>query len=145
MRKIYYSMYSVFLLILSVVIIIICFRIFSKIPTGPVKSGSSNLPVLFIPLSLLLEIYIKIQILFKSDFSYRRTLIFLGAYNAINLFLVIICCGSETSASLKICIMSLMLSMIIPDLILAIILLKDRAKEKKRELLKSEFLPRLEM
>ena len=132
MRKIGYSAYSVFLLILSVVLLIIWGVVVKQIPLGDMRSGLSNLPILFIPLSLLLEFYIKIQILFKSDFSYRRTLLFLVTYNAVILFLVITCCGQETSTSLKICILSMTLSMSIPDLILAVKLLKDRAKEIKR-------------
>ena len=132
MRKIGYSAYSVFMLILSVVLLIIWFVVFKHIPLGKMHSGSNSFFILFFPLSILLEFYIKIQILFKSDFSYKRTLLFLVAYNAINLFLLICGCGDETSTGWKICFLSMTLSMSIPDLILAVKLLKDRAKEIKR-------------
>ena len=46
-------------------------------------------------------------------------------------FRIIICGGGETSVSLKISLLSLILPMAIPDLILTIKLLKDRAKEKR--------------
>ena len=128
MRKIGYSVCSVFLLILSAVLFVIC----CHIPTsGNSNSGSSALPVLFIPLAILFEFYIKIQDLFKSDFSYRRTLLVIWVGNALTLFLIIICGGDETSVSLKIKLLSLILPMAIPDLILTIKLLKDRAKEKR--------------
>lgn len=128
MRKIGYSVCSVFLLILSAVLFVIC----CHIPTsGNLNSGLSALPVLFIPLAILFEFYIKIQDLFKSDFSYRRTLLVIWVGNALTLFLIIICGGGETSVSLKISLLSLILPMAIPDLILTIKLLKDRAKEKR--------------
>ena len=128
MRKIGYSVCSVFLLILSAVLFVIC----CHIPTsGNPLSGLSDLPYLFIPLAILFEFYIKIQDLFKSDFSYRRTLLVIWVGNALTLFLIIICGGGETSVSLKISLLSLILPMAIPDLILTIKLLKDRAKEKR--------------
>ena len=130
MRKVGYSVYSVFLLILSAVLLIIWFFVFKNMRLGNMHSGTNSIYIVLFPLSILLEFYIKIQDLFKSNFSYRKTLLFIWGYNAINLFMIICGCGDEYPAW-KICFLSLMLTMTIPDLILTIKLLKDRAKEKR--------------
>ena len=131
MRKIGYSVYSVFLLILSAVLLVIWFFIFKNIDLGPSRDGLlPGLLAIFFPILLLLEYFVKVNDLFKSNFSYRSTLIFIWGYNAIYLLIMLAACGYERPAW-KVCYLSMTLAMSIPDLILTIKLLKDRAKEKR--------------
>jgi hypothetical protein len=79
---------------------------------------------------LIIEFFIKVNVLFKRDNSFEYILMFIGVYNLITL-LTTMAFGVDGSQVQKVGVISLVLTMTIPDLILTIKLLKDRAKEKR--------------
>jgi hypothetical protein len=131
MRKIGYSVCSVFQLILSAVLFIIWYIVFSNVPDFvPMYYWENILLIVHFVTFVIMEYFIKVNVLFKRDYSFRYILFFIGAYNLICL-LVIMAFGVYDSPIRKIGLISLVLTMTIPDLILSIKLLKDIAKEKR--------------
>ena len=121
MRKIGYSVCSVFQLILSAVLFIIWYIVFSNVPDFvPMYYWENILLLVHFVTFVIMEYFIKVNVLFKRDIS----------YNLICL-LVIMAFGVYDSPIRKIGLISLVLTMTIPDLILSIKLLKDIAKEKR--------------
>ena len=131
MRKIGYSVCSVFLLILSAVLLIIWYIVFSNTPEFGCMFYWEDILLLVHFISLLIiEFFIKVKVLFKRDNSFDYILMFIGVYNLITL-LTTMAFGVDGSQVQKVGVISLVLTMTIPDLILTIKLLKDRAKEKR--------------
>lgn len=131
MRKIGYSICSTFLLILSAVLFIIWYNVFNNIPEfGDMFYWENILLIVHFVSLIIIEYFIKVNVLFKRDYSFRYTLFFIGVYNLVCLLSTMLV-GAYDSPIRKIGILSLVLTMTIPDLILIIKLLKDSAKEKR--------------
>ena len=132
MKKVKYRVFTLFQVVLSAVILWVWNSILGdKLGYNPLKYWGTTCMVLQIVVFIIIECIIKINVLFGKNYSFKKTIYFISVFNFSCLFLMLLLEANEHNSVIKYGYLSLLLSIVIPDILLVIYLIVDKRSNRK--------------
>lgn len=132
MKKVNLRVFSLFQLVLSSIILWIWNSVLAeKLGYNPLKFWGTLCMVLQIVVFIIIECIIKINVLFGKNFSFKKTTFFILGFNFSCLFFMLLLEANEHNSVIKYGYISLLLSIVIPDLLLVAYLIVDKRNKSK--------------